>query len=222
MQDAPSYRRLARDFLAIACGSSPVPAGTEARPALGDPVYEAITEGRQQSAADYNRRNAARIASGELKAEHYSSCGDPAHWLLEMLGGRASWINRRALGHYHVGHNVIALASAPTVRVPKIGDAFDAGDVIIVNAATPATTHVHVFFEAESDASWITANYGQPGAALRRFAPSLIPGSVDRFRLGSRSADLALDLIALLQVLDTRGELVEARDPGAWLHSVAP
>jgi len=40
----------------------------------GDPVFEAVTEGRQHGS--------------------YSACGDLGHWLLFRLGVRFPWVNR--------------------------------------------------------------------------------------------------------------------------------
>lgn len=215
------YRALARDFLVIACGSSPLPSPDEARKAIGDPVYEAITEGRQQPALDYNVKNAKRIDSGELKRQFYSSCGDLPHWLFEMLGVRLPLVNRASLGRYRVGQNVTLLCGH-LGHAPHIGEEFAAGDVIVVNIPTPATTHVHVVAELESDVTWVTANYGQPGGALRRIQPALIPGSEDRFKLGSRTADWALDLWTVLLTANEAGALVEPENPAAWLAKVAP
>lgn len=219
MRSEAEYRQLAREFIELTCGNAPLPSPQEFRHALGDPIYERVTEHRQQEVADFNARNAIAIRAGKLKPEFYSSCGDPAHALFECLGVRLPWVNRKSLGHYHVGWNVTALIESGLTRRPHIGDFFDAGDVIIVNEATPQTTHVHVFYRCAADAIWQTGNFGQPGSALRQFEPSEIPSQHDpgRFRLGSRSADRALSLIDVVKDAERHGMLCEPVAPEDWL-----
>ena len=219
MKYEAEYREKARRFIALTCGNTPLPHGQEFRKAIGDPIYERVTEGRQQAALEFNVRNAEAISEGKVKREFYSSCGDPAHALFECLGARLGWINRKALGHYRNGWNVSALIESGLTRRPHIGDFFDAGDVIIVNEADPGTTHVHVFYRCVTDAIWQTGNFGQPGTALRQFEPSEIPSKTDpgRFRLGARAADRALSLIDVLKAADKMGLLCNPADPDDWL-----
>lgn len=65
-----------RAWLALASYAS---GGDEGR-AMGDPVYERVTEGRQSASV-------ARILKGS-KEVPYSACGDEPHWCLDCLGVR--------------------------------------------------------------------------------------------------------------------------------------
>src|SRR6187402_1659302 len=61
-----------------------------------DPIYAMVTEGRDV---------------GEFRKQ-YSSCGDLGHWILERLGVRERWVNRKSLKQYMVGANVSRLGLA--------------------------------------------------------------------------------------------------------------
>lgn len=115
-----------------------------------DPVYAEVTEGRDVGAW----------------RQHYSSCGDQGHWLLQRLGLREAWLNRASLGHYRVGLNVAELGlSCPIAHAPPADTAWrpEPGDICeIWNTGTDA--HVFVCLGTGSDDGHIrTGNYGAGG-----------------------------------------------------------
>lgn len=114
-----------------------------------DPVYVEVTEGRDGPTP------AARA--------HYSSCGDLAHWLLERLGVRASWVNRKSLGHYTIGMNIGSLYGCPIAHVPNAPPA--PGDICeIWNATDSHDAHVCIVLGPGSDDKHLRiANYGAGG-----------------------------------------------------------
>lgn len=139
------YRDLAARWLAFVCG------GAKGRTEQ-DPIYRRVTEGRDD---------------GRLHG--YSSCGDLAHALYEVMGVRAPFVNRGAT--WVVGANVSRLANAPTVEQPTPPSAkfYAPGDVLIVwSNPNTSDAHVAVVLEHRPDAPIITcAEYGQPGAIVR-------------------------------------------------------
>ena len=217
MTDADGIAQLTatiRGLLGYAVGGHlPMPSPTQGRlcphPGFtGDRVYNAVTEGRH------------------LRAIHakqfYSSCGDLAHWFLYRLGIRSAWINRDELDGWHYsgqpGHpawdnNVTTLVCRAKhgvnalARVPDPDDFLCAcGDVLVVNCATPPTTHVRVVYEhLPEEQAIITADYGQPGAALRTTTYTVEGG---RIKLGSRWLDSVLPVI---DVIDAAKEANERR-----------
>jgi hypothetical protein len=113
-----------------------------------DPVYAAVTEGRD---VPPNRA-------------HYSSCGDLAHWLLERLGVREPWVNRASLGHYVVGANVWELASCPVHIVPGQDYMPAPGDILeIWNTPIGSDAHVCVALSVPVEGQIRLANYGVGG-----------------------------------------------------------
>lgn len=210
------YRTVARDLLVYACGGSrPIPSPAEGR-RVTDRVYRAVTEGRHDRA---------------IRAKQfYSSCGDLAQWLLYRVGCRESWINRDELDGWHFsgqpGHpawdnNVTTLVTTQRfgvnryARIPGPHDLFGPGDILVVNTSTPATTHVACVLEdrRDHDGSLITADYGQPGGAVRRRAVSVF-GS--KLRLGTRWIDSWLPLNAALDGSAAVGRLAQAETAEAW------
>lgn len=97
--------------------------------------------------------------------EHYSSCGDLGHWLLERLGLRERWLNRASLGQYRQGMNVAELGLLCPIAHPPPSDphwAPNPGDVCeIWNTGTDA--HVFVVLDGSTPGHLRTANYGAGG-----------------------------------------------------------
>lgn len=118
-----------------------------------DPVYQAITEGRD---------------TGAMRAK-YSSCGDLAHWLHFRLGMRGSWVNRRECRGWKVGQNVSRLTYNTMVDTrPEWPVHVDAGDICIIwNRPDGTDAHVILCRGPLLGESLQTAEYGQPGGALR-------------------------------------------------------
>jgi hypothetical protein len=136
-----------------------------------DPVYDAVTEGRDRGAM---RRR-------------YSSCGDLAHWLLHRLGVRAPWINRANASppNYRIGANVSRLAWSTIARTPRSsGWQVQPGDILILwNLPSSADAHVCVALDAAPAGQLRTGNYGaggmgaaaSPGALVRAKALTFHP-----------------------------------------------
>lgn len=125
-----------------------------------DPVYVQVTEGRD--------------GPGPANRAAYSSCGDLAHWLLARLGMRATWVNRRALGHYSVGMNVADISVAPMHQGPPNAPdwAPEPGDILeIWNMAAGGDAHVCVCLSLQAG-TMTTGNYGAGG-----MQPTLTPGA---------------------------------------------
>lgn len=200
--EARPFTTYVRDLLAYAVGGhDPVPSPTQGRrcpdPSFhGDPVYNAITEGRHARA---------------IRAKQfYSSCGDLAHWFLYRMGVRLSWINRDEHDGWHYsgqpGHpawdNNVTTLCAPTVnRYAKKPDPEDfflvCGDVLVVNLDMPQTTHVSVVYEHKPEQGIIvSADYGQPGGALRSRPYTIDRGAI---RIGSRVLGSVLPILDVLE-----------------------
>jgi hypothetical protein len=121
-----------------------------------DPVYKAVTENRDTPGA------------WPWQPGYYSSCGDLAHWMYEMLGVRFEWVNRKSLGHYKVGMNVSRLAYNAFSRDPEPDELYNPGDVLIVWQRKDTTdAHVICVNDHSDPQNIITNEYGQPGGAMR-------------------------------------------------------
>ncbi len=133
------YRALADLLLFYACGIN----GRGEK----DPVYVSVTEGRDTTPG-------------------YSSCADLGHWLHYRLGLRGSWINRKEHKGWKVGMNVSRLAYSPIAdSFPQ--EPYECGDIGII-WSLPDTTDAHVLvFRGALPSGYATAEYGQPGGALK-------------------------------------------------------
>lgn len=128
--------------------------GYDQKRSKDDPIYKMVTEGRD--------------GPSPVNRAHYSSCGDLGNWLLERLGLREKWVNRKSLGQYVVGANVSRLGLGnPIAVVPptpaNVGWRPKPGTVCeIWNTGNDA--HVFVVLGPGSDSNHIrTANYGAGG-----------------------------------------------------------
>lgn len=220
------FRALARDLIVYACnGPAPHGKGVEGRRAPdpgfpGDPVYNAVTEGRHAS-------EIARLVRWLKKPvgprPFYSSCGDLAHWLFFRLGARQKWINRHELDGWHYGENTpadnnVTTLSAKSVngvrRAVTVDTIFQCGDVVVVNEHDPGTTHVRVVLAHwPEEGKLLTGDFGQPGGAIRESAVT-IEGK--RMKLGSRYADSHVVLSDVLDQAASRGQLVTPESAEAW------
>jgi len=157
-----------------------------------DPIYKAITEGRDFGAG-------------------YSSCGDLCHWLLYRLGVRASWLNRDEAHGWQVGKNISRLAwQCKQTRRPTRGDQYEPGDILI-HWNDPNGTDAHVFVVRRQQGDHIySADMGQPGAARRmRFAHQGL--------LGGKQLQRVIPLDAVLLAESARGALAPPEDAEAWM-----
>jgi len=128
--------------------------GERGRPET-DPTYIQHTEGRDQGASRAG----------------YSSCGDLVHGMWFRVGVRAKWVNRAANGTYQVGANISKIAGGmPSLgrRTFRPGSQLNPGDALIIwNQADSSDAHTFVVLNHTGD-DLISADYGQPGGAMRR------------------------------------------------------
>jgi hypothetical protein len=171
-----------------------------------DPVYRAVTENRDRAGARPGQPG------------YYSSCGDLAHGLYEWLGIRLPWVNRKGLGQYRIGHNVSRLAGADSARFPEPGDVYAPGDVFLVWDRQD-TTDAHVICCVEhipGDRAIVTAEYGQPGGAIRTRAWTPGGGTAKAPippRIGGRALRLVLPLADVLDEAQRAGKFIEGAEP---------
>ena len=166
--DLGAWRIAAVALASHACGG-------KAGRSKDDPVYDAWTEGRDHGAA---RRS-------------YSSCGDLGHGLLEALGVRAPWLNRKSLGQYRVGMNLSLFNySAPAryawFRNPRATLAHnwlpEPGDILIIaNSPTGADGHCLVVLDSSLPGEVTTANYGAGGMSAASYPGAKIAHPALRF-----------------------------------------
>lgn len=138
------------------------------RGARGSLVNRAITEGRDVG--------------------KYSSCGDLVHACAYACGCRSDWINRKEFHGWEVGVNLSRIVSAGGKRNPTIHD-FLPGDFGIYDGFQP-NAHVFVYLTRLPDGRILTADYGQPGGALRACVVS-DDGRRFRARLVTRRVSLS-------------------------------
>ena len=149
----PEHRR--RVALALAAYATADGRGRD----VGDPVHEAITEGRRKA-------NEERRAKGSPEVE-YSSCTDLATWLLVALGCTdEALVNRDDDGGllpWQIGQSLPRLVHAPWF-VHASGDSEpQPGDILYLG---DRGGHVAVLRE-RSDSAVLTEDYGQPYARRR-------------------------------------------------------
>lgn len=231
VEEAAEFTQLVRELLAYACGgSTPLTSPAQGRQCPhvgfgGDPVYNAVTEGRH-----------ARAIKGK---QFYSSCGDLAHWLLYRLGLRFPWINRDELDGWHYSgqpgqprwdNNVTTLCCKAKsgvntlARVPFHDDFhLVCGDILVVNTHDPITTHVSAVYEHRpEDHVIVSADYGQPGGAIRERSYAVVNG---RIKIGSRWLDSVLPIMDLIEVAEAVSQRAVAEPAHAWakrLHLEEP
>lgn len=157
-----------------------------------DPIYKAITEGRDFGAG-------------------YSSCGDLCHWLLYRLGVRAPWLNRDEAHGWKAGKNISRIAwQCREARPPSRGDLYEAGD-ILATWNDPNGTDAHVMVVRYHQGEHIySADLGQPGAAQRTRLLHL-------GMLGGKKLQKVIPLGVLLRAEHARGTLATAEDPESWV-----
>lgn len=161
-----------------------------------DPVYRAITEGRDV---------------GEV----YSSCGDLCHWLLFRLGIRSPYINRAEHRGWRMGMNIGYLMwRCPEARPPHTGEVYSPGDILAV-WNEPNGTDAHVLVVREHQGSLVmSADYGQPGGKIRTRV-------LQRGMLGDRKLQRVIPIQRALWAAEQRGELVDESMPLVWLASLS-
>jgi hypothetical protein len=182
------YRDHAARWLRWACGPGSGYAESHV-------IYQRVTEGRDKPPWP----------------NKYSSCGDLAHGLYEQLGVRLPWVNRAALKQYRERKNISLLAYSPLARDPRPGERFEAGDVLIVwdivtgPGATSDAHAIAVLDEFPEQGCILTAEYGQPGGAIRT---SGIERDKDGTRIRGRTVRRVLSLESVLEAAEDAGLLV--------------
>ena len=182
--DVLTRQKMAADWLQWACG--PKQAVDQ-----HDPIYQQVTEGRDKP------------------TKGYSSCGDLGHWILYRLGARLPWVNRAEHLGWRVGKNVSALCWGPApARDYAPGMKLEAGDIVII-WGRPDGTDAHVMCVVDHDPGarvLCTAEYGQPGGALRNHVYNDDNGGM---KFGRRSVHKVLLLKDVIAQADASGDLVE-------------
>jgi len=191
------YQHQAGDWLEYACGYDKGRSET-------DSVYQVVTEGRDKPTPGY------------------SSCGDLAHWLYARLGVRLPWVNRAELNQFRVGMNVSRLCWPPSpARTPKTLDheKLEAGDVFVIwGRQDSSDSHVMCVIDHVPEQSLLlTAEYGQPGGALRSHTYKLARGLT---WFGSRAIHRIIPLADVLGQADRNGHLVQAEEPPQLPQSI--
>ena len=185
--------------------------GWEAGRGKDNPVYTAVTEGRD---APPNRA-------------HYSSCGDLAHWLLERLGVREHWVNRASLGHYTVGANVWDLASCPVAIKPSSVFIPVPGDILeIWNSAGGQDAHVCVCLAPPHDGKITLANYGAGGMNAANWPGAVIHDSSWRSStagnyIGTRKLQRVVQLAQIVPMCLAQPDLTGARVSGELIDALS-
>jgi hypothetical protein len=192
MRSPVDYHALAADLVEYACG------GAHGR-SENDPVYQAVTEGRDAGAIQ----------------RRYSSCGDLAHWLLYRLGVRLPFVNRREHRGWTSGVNVSRLAFERIAEVdPGRRERFLPGDIGIVWSKADATdAHVLVILEDAQPDALLVGEYGQPGGHVRARAVSY---DGDMIRIGARCLHRVLRLARVIDIADEAGALLPPEPTEYW------
>jgi hypothetical protein len=204
--DISLWQMAAVALVEYACGTTPHGRDKD------DPVYQAVTEGRD-------------VAPFRAK---YSSCGDLAHWLLERLGLDEPWVNRRSLGHYRVGMNVSDLSACPIHSVPHGADwAPRPGDILeIWNAASGSDAHVCVYLGPGSTPGKARiGNYGAGGMNSAAWPGSNISDSAlvwtdGVWVLGHRHVQRRIQLADAVRLAKKPADLTGAQVTGELLDAL--
>jgi len=196
MRSPIDYRAVATELVEFACG------GTDGR-SEADPVYRAVTEGRD---------------IGTMQ-RRYSSCGDLAHWLLYRLGVRLPLVNRAEHLGWTSGANVSRLAFARVAESDPRRDArFLPGDIGIVWSKPQATdAHVFVILEDAQPDALLVGEYGQPGGHVRARGIGYEGGPL---RIGARTLHRVLRLDRVIDAAEEAGALAAPELTATWAHGL--
>lgn len=178
----PDQRR--RVALALAAYATRDGAGRD----VGDPVHEAITEGRTKGNEERRRRGSPEVP--------YESCGDLAHWTLMSLGCTDErLVNRGDDGGqvpWKIGANLWRITGAPGYVHAAQGGAPTPGDVLYLNDRGGHVGLLRAWDEPSGVA--ITEDYGQPYGRRRH---RILRRQGGRWTLDGRPLDGWLDLDAV-------------------------
>src|SRR5262245_45090042 len=179
MRAPVDYRQLATDLVEYACGGA---GGRDEK----DPVYRAVTEGRDNGP--------------------YSSCGDLAHWMLYRLGVRLPFINRAEHLGWTSGANVARLAfDRLAVEHPSKEERFKPGDIGIVWSGPDGfDAHVFVILDDQQPHALFVGEYGQPGGALHT---RRVGYNIGRLAIGPKPLQRVLRLDEVIAAAEAAGFL---------------
>lgn len=143
------------------------------------------------------------VTEGRDTGPVYSSCRDLAHAGLFRVGVREPWILRAEHRGFVYGRPVVTAGMVPWSGI------VEAGDVLVVARDWPRGRDAHVVCVLEAEAErLITAEYGQPGGALKSYPL--------RDELRGRRVRVRLPFVEAIRTAFHRGLLVEPdwpRDP---------
>ena len=215
---ANPFASVARELCRFWCERDGAP-----RP-VTDPVFKAVTEGRFDM------------------VRGYSSCGDLPHCLLFALGVREEYINRKEHDGWHWGeepgrrwdNNITTLVAKGkgtwgvngyAQQFPKATQLLS-GDILVVDCDYPrrtqvpggifrGPTHAIVLLDIVVGGVAVTAEYGQPGAAVR--IRKLKVDDEDRVWLDHRRVDSRLGLEEATHGARLQGKLAPCEGLDGWL-----
>lgn len=193
-----NYRELASELVMRACNAGH---GRSER----DPVYQAVTEGRDRPPYPNT----------------YSSCGDLAHWMLFRLGVRLPLVNRAEHLGFTYGVNVSRLAFDPLAIVePNTSARFAAGDIGIIWSKHDGTdAHVFVFLDDQQPTALFVAEYGQPGGRVNTRRAGYARNGLS---IGGRRLMRVLRLNEVIDAADAAGHLEPPETADMWTRRVLP
>src|SRR6188768_3209150 len=144
---------LARYFVGVPPDARPAPGGKLTGFSKTDPIYVAVTEGRD--------------GPGPEQRVHYSSCADLSHAILQRVGVRLPFLNRRSYLGWKPGVNISNLQrpACPFASAPVAASTFfpPAGSLCLI-WSTGYDAHALTVLGPGSDEHHIlTANYGAGG-----------------------------------------------------------
>lgn len=172
------------------------------RPAFGDPVYEWVTLHLQEDNREQRKRGATWI---------FSSCAYSEHMRLELMGWRFPWLGRgtRKKPRMQPINRITTSGLCPDASMrldpsdTRKNPTFSSwqlfcGDCLQIGN-TQYTTHVQMVMSYDPEAQILrTADYGQPGGALREHRVKLQRGGLGvRLYVGTRPLMRAMSLASL-------------------------
>lgn len=198
MRAPVDYRALAVELVEFACG------GAHGRPET-DPVYQAVTEGRDRPPFP----------------NQYSSCGDLAHWMLYRLGVRLPMVNRGEHRGWTSGANVARLAYDRTaVFAPRPDARYLPGDIGVIWSKHDGTdAHVFVILDDAQPGALYVGEYGQPGGKLSTRKVDYPEGVL---AIGHRKLYSVLRLSEVLDAAEAAKRLEEPETADDWTRRVLP
>ncbi len=143
---------LSRYFVGVAPDARPAPGGTLSGRDKLDPVYVAVTEHRD--------------GPGPAQRKDYSSCGDQLHAILERVGVRLPFVNRKSLHGWASGVNISRLQapSCPFAHETKPHELLPPAGSLCLAWTSGYDAHALVVLGPGSDdGHMLTANYGAGG-----------------------------------------------------------